>query len=456
MELGEIPARYLAHDVVQCRFEEGGGRLCHRILQFEEPVAQSELGGDERQRIACGLRCQCRRTAQSGVDLNDAVVLRLRVERILHVAFAHDADVSDDFDGKRTQFVIFAVREGLRGSHHNAFARVDAQRVEVLHVADGDAVVETVPDHFILYFLPSLQRLFHQHLRGERESLLGLCLQLLLVFAETGTQSAQGISSPQYDGEAHFSRSHTHFLYRTASLALDGLHPYLVKPFDEEVAVLCVDDGLHWRSEHFHTVLLQHTLAVKLHTAVQSRLSAEAQHDTIRAFLLDDAFHELRRHRLEIDSVCNVLRRLHRGDVRIDEHRMDALFFHRLQGLCPAVVKLTGLAYLQCTASQQEHFLYRHIIVGKRAVRTACVLHALVPSTFSPVDHRHEIIEHELRIHRARAGFGMELGREPRVCLVPDAFVRTVIHVDEERLPIGGKRAVVNGIAVVLRGDEAL
>ena len=71
---------------------------------------------------------------------------------------AHDAD------GEFAQLVVFGVGKGLRGSNHDALARVYAQRVEVLHVTHGDAVVEAVAHHLILDFLPSLQALFDQHL----------------------------------------------------------------------------------------------------------------------------------------------------------------------------------------------------------------------------------------------------------------------------------------------------
>ena len=50
----------------------------------------------------------------------------------------------------------------------------------------------------------------------------------------------------------------------------------------------------------------------------------------------------------------------------------------------------------------------------------------------------------------------MELSREPGVLLVADTFVRTVVHVDEERFPVGSQCVVVYSITVVLRGDETL
>ena len=42
----------------------------------------------------------------------------------------------DDFDGRRSEHVVLPVVEGLTRRHDDRLARVDAQRVDVLHVAD--------------------------------------------------------------------------------------------------------------------------------------------------------------------------------------------------------------------------------------------------------------------------------------------------------------------------------
>ena len=67
----------------------------------------------------------------------------------------------------------------------------------------------------------------------------------------------------------------------------------------------------------------------------------------------------------------------------------------------------------------------------------------------------HELVEEELGIRRSAGGLGVELGREPGVVPVADTLVRAVVHVDEQRFPIGAQGVVVHRITMVLAGDEA-
>ena len=63
------------HDAtVEGRLEEGRGGLGNTVLQFEEAIAHAQFGSNESQRIACSLGCKSRRTRQTGVDLDDAIV----------------------------------------------------------------------------------------------------------------------------------------------------------------------------------------------------------------------------------------------------------------------------------------------------------------------------------------------------------------------------------------------
>ena len=192
VEFAEVPARDLADDVVERGLEEGGRGLRDAVLELEQTQAQAEFGGHESQRVAGGLRGQGRGTAQARVDLDDSVFLRIRVEGVLDVAFADDAQMPDDADGKLPQEMVFAVGQGLGRSDHDALSGVDAERVEVLHVTDRDAVVVAVADHLVFDFLPALEALLDQDLRGEGEGLLRQLRQLRLIVAESRSQSAEG------------------------------------------------------------------------------------------------------------------------------------------------------------------------------------------------------------------------------------------------------------------------
>ena len=75
-----------------------------------------------------------------------------------------------DVYGNPAQPVIFVVAERLRRRHYNAFAGMDAQRIQVLHIADGDAVVIAVAHNLVLYLLPSLEGFFYKDLRRVCES----------------------------------------------------------------------------------------------------------------------------------------------------------------------------------------------------------------------------------------------------------------------------------------------
>ena len=184
MELAEVPAGYLADDIVQGRLKEGRCGLGDSVLQVEQPVAQAQFGRHESQRIARGLGSESRGTAEACIDLYDAIVLGLGVEGILHIAFAHYAYVAYDAYGQFAQLVVFAVAERLRRCYDDGLARVDAQRIEVLHIADGDTVVKAVAYHLILYLFPSLQALLYEHLWRERKCLFAQEAQLALVVAK--------------------------------------------------------------------------------------------------------------------------------------------------------------------------------------------------------------------------------------------------------------------------------
>ncbi len=56
LELLQIPTGHLGHNVVQAGLEARAGSLRNAVLDLGQRDAERELGGDERQRVAGGLR----------------------------------------------------------------------------------------------------------------------------------------------------------------------------------------------------------------------------------------------------------------------------------------------------------------------------------------------------------------------------------------------------------------
>ena len=147
-------------------------------------------------------------------------------------------------------------------------------------------------------------------------------------------------------------------LHVLASLALDGLDVDLVKLLDEELAVLRVHDGLHGRTQDAHAKLLQHAALLQFHTTVECGLSTKGQEDAVGTLLLDNALNEIGLHGEEVDLVGHTLGGLHRGNIGVDEHRLDIFLAQGLEGLAAGVVKLAGLTNLQRAGTENQYLLY--------------------------------------------------------------------------------------------------
>ena len=78
---------------------------------------------------------------------------------------------------------------------------MNADRIDVLHVADGDAVSCTVPHNLVLDFFPSGDASFNKYLAdaGKTESVGKNLNQLFFIVSDTAAASAKGVSRTQND-----------------------------------------------------------------------------------------------------------------------------------------------------------------------------------------------------------------------------------------------------------------
>ena len=184
---------------------------------------------------------------------------------------------------------------------------MDTQWVEVLHVTNCDTVVVAVAHYLILYLLPSLQTLLYQHLRRERESLLGELNEFFFVICETRTESTESVSGTYNNRIAKLCSSLTGLLHILTSLALDSLNVDFVELLNEELAVLCVHNSLNRSTKHLHVILLEDTLTIEFNTAVERSLSTEREQNAVGTLLLDNLLNEVRLNGKEIYLVGNTL-----------------------------------------------------------------------------------------------------------------------------------------------------
>ena len=266
--------------------------------------------------------------------------------------------MADYLDGKLPEELHIVIVEGLAWSHHDTLSGMDAERVEVFHVADSYAVVVPVPDHLVFYFFPALQRFLDKDLRRKRKGFFGYVEKLFLIVAESGSESSESIGRTQDHRISEFLGCNSCLLYGFSRVRLYRLDVYLVELLYEKLPVFSVDDGLYGGAEHFYIIFGKHSRLVEFDSAVQGSLSAESQKDALRRLFLYDLLDEVWSDGKKIYLVRHFFGCLHRSDVRVDKHSLDSLFFHGLQCLRTGIVELTGLAYLQGAGTEEQYFLY--------------------------------------------------------------------------------------------------
>ena len=324
-ELRQVPARNLDNHVVHLRSLVRRVR-CPHLADFVQAIAQRQLSSHESQRIARSLRCQSRRAAQASIHLDDTVIVRLRVEGILDVAFAHDTEVADRLPRQVLQPSQFGLRQRTRRGNDDTFARMHAQRVHIFHTYYGEAVVVLVADDFELNLLPALQGFFDEDLRSVCEGTFRQFAQLGFILADAATHTAEGIRRANHNRITDACcRSHGIF-HRLDRLAHRRLDVDFLQFLDKQVAVFRVHDRFDGRTEDLHAVFGQRPARVQLRPAVQRRLSAESQQDAVGLFFLNHFLHKIGSNRQEVNLVCHAFRCLNRRNVRIQQNRADAFF----------------------------------------------------------------------------------------------------------------------------------
>lgn len=139
---------------------------------------------------------------------------------------------------------------------------------------------------------------------------------------------------------------------------------------------------------------------------------------------------------------------LYRSNVGVHEDHLQALLLQCLDGLCSGVIELSCLTDGKPTAPQQEHLLH----ISPHRVRLRGRENDRLPLLLDSVQ---KYIEQELGIGGATSSFWVELRREKRLGLMDNTLIAVVVCVGEQRLPVRREGSIIDGVAVVLGGDES-
>ena len=344
-ELVKGPLRQLHHHIVQRRLKAGAGLAGDVVGDLVQGIAQGQARADLRDRIAGGLRRQGRGTGNAGIDLDDRVFKALGVQRELTVAAADDAEGGDDIQRRTAQHLVLPVRQRQSRCHHDGIAGVNADRVEVLHAADGNHVAGRIAHGFKLDLLPAGHTLLDEHLGNGGKIQAVACdgRELLRGIRDAAAGAAQGIGRTDNNRVTDLRGDLQRLLHRGGGGGRNYRLSHLFQGLTEALAVLGALDALDIRAEKPYAVLLQGSVTAELHGEGQAGLAAEACQQAVRALLGNDAAQGLRGQGFEIDGIGQLLVGHNGGGVGIDKDGLDAFLPQNAAGLCARVVKLSRL-----------------------------------------------------------------------------------------------------------------
>src|SRR6266498_3029688 len=122
---------------------------------------------------------------------------------------------------------------------------MNSQGVEVLHVANRNAVVSSISDHFILDLLPAFHATLDQDLWACSKRLCAKFPQLFFIFCKSASKSSEGICRTNNNREADIF-DHMHGLFksrcrsRLGTFLADALHAP-----SEQLSILGSNDGVN-------------------------------------------------------------------------------------------------------------------------------------------------------------------------------------------------------------------
>ena len=258
---------------------------------------------------------------------------------------------------------MHGIGQRLDRRHDDRIAGVDAERIDILHGAHGDARVVRIAHDLVFDLLPtdeaSLDHDLADRTRPQTRTDAFAVGGLRLDDAAAGPAEREGRADD--GGQAD----------RRQGLVRRGVTGGLGRPFDDEagcvrlidpveqvaerLAVLGHPDRLQGRAEEPDRMAFEDARVGHGDGEIERGLAAEAGEQAVRALLRDHRFDRFDREWLEVDDVRHGWVGHDRGRVGVDEDRPDPLGTKGAAGLGAGVVELRGLPDDDGAGAEDQH-----------------------------------------------------------------------------------------------------
>ena len=339
------PARELHDAVIQGRLKAGLCLLRNRIGDFIQGIADRDFCRYLRNGIARGLGGQRRGSADTRIYLNDIVLVAVRVQSILRIAAALDAELTNNAQARTAEHLILMICERLGRCHDDAVTGMHTNRIEILHIADGDTVVIAIAHDLVLDFLPAGHTALDEHLADHAvlEALDDNFNELFLVIGNAAAGSAHRIGRTHDDRIADLIGKGNRRCNIFNNGAFRNRLIQLLHGFLEKLTILCLFYSRKRGSQKFYLIFFKNSLLGKLYRQIQSCLAAQCCQQSVRTLLGNDIFQKLHRKRLDINTIRDMRIRHDRCRIAVDENDLQALLLQCAASLRARIIKFCSL-----------------------------------------------------------------------------------------------------------------
>ena len=241
--------------------------------------------------------------------------------------------------------MILLVGKRLRGTYHDGVARVNTNRIDVLHITDGNGGIVMIPHDLVFDFLEALDALLYKHLmhRGKCQGVFHQQKKFFFIVGKAATRSTKRKGGTKHNGISDLPCDLQSFFDRIGYIrGKNGLAETLAQLL-EKLSVLCSLNRFTACSEKLDTAFLKDSLFFKLHSQIQSRLTADTGQDRVGALITNNLCDIFQCQRLHIDLIRNGGIRHNRCGVGVTKDDFVALFLKSKARLRSRVVKLCRL-----------------------------------------------------------------------------------------------------------------